>query len=449
LGSGNFGKAVDTAMLVRQKLDLPAPPTDQPLAVQNEFARTMELVANRSAEEIADLPELKEERIIMGQRMLETLLESTYTAKPSMYPLIVFLLVGSSVEYGINASSCDAFAAFGLLLCVAFGEIKRGIEMSKAAELLLINKPDRRRMKSRVTFHVEGFVYWWTRPIHESLQPLLQGYQVGIETGDIGSACYNLLFRTPLLWYAARPLEGLQAELETVINAFDSLNQVGQKWMVLVYLLAVKQLRGADVQNTGLNFESILEIASETGNQMLRAYVFTVRLELLVLHQDWESAAKLLDEAGDLRPSLPDVSHTRFVFIQALVCLKKAQASLSWMEKMKRLPLRKKDTWKIRGLELVEVIHRWVEIGNVNMVHCLHILTAERSVLEGNKKTAVDDFNSAIKVAARAGFLQDKGLAHALASNFAAVHGDSYWAKHHKGSSQECYTEWGAKALTL
>jgi hypothetical protein len=43
----------------------------------------------------------------------------------------------TSLIYGINASTCDAFTGFGVILCGGFGKIQQGREMAKAVELII------------------------------------------------------------------------------------------------------------------------------------------------------------------------------------------------------------------------------------------------------------------------------------------------------------------------
>ena len=113
-----FLDAITTAMDVRRQLGLSAPPNKptSTLTVVKEYIKTNRAVKGRTAEELVALPELKDESIIMGQRMLELLMSACYQGQPTLFPLISFLSVRTSVKHGINASSCDAFATFGLLL---------------------------------------------------------------------------------------------------------------------------------------------------------------------------------------------------------------------------------------------------------------------------------------------------------------------------------------------
>ena len=72
----------------------------------------------------------------------------------------------------------------------AFGKFDEGKEMAKTVERLL-SKPGMQRIKSRSFYILEAFIRHWTCPIHASRDPLLQGYQIGLETGDVESAALN------------------------------------------------------------------------------------------------------------------------------------------------------------------------------------------------------------------------------------------------------------------
>ena len=102
------------------------------------YLKTSYALYGRTVEELAGLPELNDETIKMGQRILELMCTSCFQAssvgagsyiislvpshseylqaQPTMFPLLVFLLINTTLEHGFNASSCDGFTGFGVLL---------------------------------------------------------------------------------------------------------------------------------------------------------------------------------------------------------------------------------------------------------------------------------------------------------------------------------------------
>lgn len=151
--------------------------------------KTKRMLGSRNAEDIANLPLLNDERIAMGQCLLENMMAAAIHAQPTMYPILVFRMVRESIKHGVDKTACIAFASFGILLCGAFGKFERGREMAKAVDLLLEN-PDHRSMQSMCMFICESFIYHWSCPIQATFAPLLSGYQKG--------ECMYVCFVNPL-----------------------------------------------------------------------------------------------------------------------------------------------------------------------------------------------------------------------------------------------------------
>jgi len=203
----------------------------------------------------------------------------------------------------------------------------------------------------------------------------------------------------------------------------------------IVFLLTtVKKLRGLDVEACEEKMDSLSAIAAATHNLNLAANINTMKLDVFVFFQQWEEALDLVRKAGNIRLVLSSTfSSVRYTFLEALTYLKAAQsASGSKKRQMKKC-----------AQKTIQLIQGWAKNGNVNVVHYLHILEAELAVLRGNSKKAKESFNAAIAASRKNGFLQDRALAHELASAFFKAQGDEYWRNHHNECSRKCYQEWG------
>lgn len=252
---------------------------------------------------------------------------------------------------------------------------------------------------------------------------------------------YHCLLSEPLNQqihsFAARPLDSVQEELETGADVFARVSQSTLRWFIFPYLLVVKQLRGVscdgdEVQSTDV----LLKVSSDTGNATLRAHTFIVQLAFHIIFQDWESALILLIEAGNIHEAmLGSAASVNLTWMEGLVYLKAAQASTSRM---------KRNKWKKRAMKSMKMLRGWLQKGNVNVVHTMHLLTAEYSILKGKETEAEESFKSSISVATKNGLLQDRGLAHELASAYYSAKGDDYWANYHMESAVRSFSDWGA-----
>ena len=222
------------------------------------------------------------------------------------------------------------------------------------------------------------------------------------------------------------------------MKVMSQLNQIIQQLTLRRLLLQLKKLAGANIDEvTDMSWEDIKKVADDSGNKLHQGQIFTGRLELTVFFQEWEDAASLLLEAGDLRPALRGmVTMPRYTFCEGLISIHAAQVTTTpWIQKRK---------WKKRALKSAKLIRGMVKRGNVNLVHCLHLLEAELAVLDGKNEKAEANYKSAIDAATTNGFVQDRALSHELASAYFAKKGDEYWRDYHMEQCQNSYLDWGA-----
>lgn len=359
-----------------------------------------------------------------------------------MFPLLIFEITNTSLDHGINASTCDAFTTFGILLSGPFGKPQQGREMAKAAELILSTKPGASRMKSRSANVIEGFINHWTIPLRDTLTPLLEGYQHGRDSGDFESAKLCLGFRVMHTFHAGYALNtDLFAEAINLHINFLHPDITKELWLQ-IYLLAIKKLCNIELEENEKDFYGILQATSE-GTAMssltMQCYIHTIQLELYAFFGDWEEAKSLLLTTADVRAVLQSpYPAVRYTFFEGLICLKAAQSSVGMMDSWK---------WKRRALKSMKFIRRWIKCGNPNIIHCLHLLEAELAVLNGKSEKEVEDsYKSAIDIAAKNQFIQDEALSNEMASSYFGSRNNVSRRDYYLGNAIRCYSEWGATA---
>eukprot|EP00985_Skeletonema_marinoi_P029474 scaffold27964_cov133-Skeletonema_marinoi.AAC.1 len=279
LVAGKITESAIAALDFRRQLGLPAPQLKaaSKFTIIREYIRVKRLLKNKTAEGIANLPELDDELYKMGERMNEHLSTFVYRVEPTMLPLINFQSVTTSLKHGLSPSSSGAFAGLGMLLCGPFGKPHEGREMAKAAELIL-ERPGMRSSTVNTIFGVQCFCYHWTSPLQDTIEPLLKGYQAGLEIGDTDRACSCLVGRVYFLYFISRSLDSIQKELEATIHVMTQLNQGAAISQVIILLTAVQKLRGLDAEAGDKILDSILATAAESRNY-LGAYVNLMNLE--------------------------------------------------------------------------------------------------------------------------------------------------------------------------
>eukprot|EP00984_Skeletonema_dohrnii_P000214 scaffold65_cov186-Skeletonema_dohrnii-CCMP3373.AAC.3 len=439
--AGKFSESIDAALDFNRQLGLPTPQKKpaSTFTIIREFVQVKRLLKNKTAEDIANLPELDDELYEMGQRMNEHLAISIYHVEPTMLPLIIFQSVTTTLKHGLNSSSSPGFAGLGLLLCGPFGKPHEGREMARAAELIL-EKPGMNCSATYTKFLTQSFCYHWTSPLQDTIEPLLEGYQGGLEIGDTDRACWCFGGRMYCLFFAGRSLDSIQKELEASIPVLTQLRRNDTKLQISPLLTAVKKLRGIEAEACDKIMDSILATAASSRDFFLSATVNLMELEVFVFYQEWKEAIDLVRKAGNVRQFLTGFFHSvRYTFLEALTYVKAAQSASGW----------KKRQMKKCAHKTIHLIRGWAKNGNVNVVHHLYILDAELAVLNGKNKKAKKNFSAAITTSSRNGFLQDRALAHELSSAYFKAQGDDYWRNYHIERSRACYQEWGCNKKSI
>ena len=433
---GKVNESIDAALDFRRQLGLP---TQQRKPVSNfiilrEYLRVMRLLKRMTAEDIAALPEIEDERQAIGQQMYELLATSISEVEPTMVPINVFLMVKATLKHGLNPSSCFAFVCMGALLCGPFGKPHLGREMARAAELIL-QQPGMRQVTPKTTLVAHTFCYFWTSPLQDTIAPLLSVCKNGLAIGDSNSACNSLAARCYHLYFIGRSLENIQQELEASIDVMMHLKQDTPLMRNIILLAAVRKLRNLNTEDDDQKLGSIASAASSSGNVNITAFVSSIRLDELLFFQEWEKALELVQEAGDVRlANMGLFISVRYTYLEALTYLRAVQFTYGMAARRKM---------KKRGKKSMKLIQSWAKKGNVNVVHYLHILQAELAFLDGKMKKAEESFKAAISTSKRNGFLHDRALAHELFSTFYNAQGDEYWSNYHLECAKSCYKEWG------
>ena len=239
-------------------------------------------------------------------------------------------------------------------------------------------------------------------------------------------------------WYGYRSLIGLEKELEASIIALKQIDEGSYKVNLQAYLLVVRRLRNVTSKDeTDIGFGELLKVTKDTdSNVNVFNSIKMMQLELLVQFHDWEGALICLTEAPNMRSSFSQThASARVTFLEALAYLKSSRSASSWLGKRKR---------KRQALKLLKTLNGWLKKGDDNVRHFMHILMAECYVLEGNERSAEDNFKAAISIAELGGFYHDEALAHELAGAWYKGQGKDSLYTFHLESSQRLHTEWGA-----
>ena len=185
LGSMNrTPEAIALGLDLLKQLGESFPSNPRKVHVLYSIVKTRHLLNGKSDESLLRLPTMTNIRAVSSMQIMNIVFTVAFFHKPMLAPLLAMRMVQLSLEHGLCAVSSVAFCVYGMLLVSKKWNVDEGTRMGELSFKIL----DRFQAKAwipRVHAAFYGFIHGWTRPHQLAFEPLLRGYRVGLETGDI------------------------------------------------------------------------------------------------------------------------------------------------------------------------------------------------------------------------------------------------------------------------
>ncbi|BAY10183.1 trifunctional serine/threonine-protein kinase/ATP-binding protein/sensor histidine kinase [Calothrix sp. NIES-2098] len=397
-------------------------------------------IATLDIEALIDLPEMTDLNKLAALRILMTVGPAVFLANPQMYASVVFTMANLCMRYGNSSLAAYAYVAYGLLLCSG-GDIESGYKFGQIA-IELLDRFDSRKLKSKVYMLFYGSILHWKAHFQNSLQPLQEAFQLGLETGDLEFAAYSATTYCDFCFHT-------ESELETVLHKQTQYVETIQK-LKQEYQLIQGQISRQFLLNLSGQAIDKLRLVGDSCNEteMLPIWtqhnvgfiLFFVYLYKLILAYFFGANA---DAVENLRLAEPYQNGTRntvhFVEYQLY-------SSLSLLAHYPDVSIGEQQQYLQQVAENQALMQQWATHAPMNYQHMWCLVEAERNRVLGNKATAIEMYDQAIESAKQHSYIQQEALANELAAKFYLNWGKQQLAQTYAIEAYYCYTRWGAKA---
>ena len=136
-----------------------------------------------ATEKLSSLPLAVDEEKEWGILLLNRLATFAYVADPGLAPLATIRGLDWTLKYGKTEMISPIIAVIAMVLAGIFGDVVGGKKFADIA-IRYMNSS----VESRTLFLCNHFVLHYQIPVHRCIQSMIDGYTVGIRTGDIESA---------------------------------------------------------------------------------------------------------------------------------------------------------------------------------------------------------------------------------------------------------------------
>ncbi|HEY9626963.1 MAG TPA: AAA family ATPase [Coleofasciculaceae cyanobacterium] len=433
--------AVNTALQFLQQLGIHFPGQPNQSDIQLELDTITSRLSETSILNLIHLPEMTEPDKLAAMRVLSGITSVAYIAAPDLMPLFASKQVNLSIQYGNAFASPVAYATFGLILCGMVKDIESGYQFGQLA-LRFLSHPDTHSLKAKILMIVYGFIIHWKEHNREILKPLLEGYQSGLETGDLEHAAYCAYAYCAQSYRTAKQLVEVERDAATYSEAIRQIKQKTVLTWIQVIQQTVLNLMKSSVNPTRLigevyNEENRLpqQAAANDGSGIF--YVYFNKLFLCYLFSEY---AQAVENSAMAERYLIHITATPFeplyYFYSSLARLATYPGSSAQTQEeiLKKVAVSQ------------EQMKQWADYAPMNHLHKYYLVQAEIARVVGQLLEAEEFYEQAIQGSKDNSYLQEEALAYELAAKFYLNLGREKFAQTYMKEAHYCYDRWGAKA---
>ena len=398
---------------------------------------------NVTKEQVLNLPMCTDDRIISALVILYNLIKhATFAGDEILQLMAILMSIKLTLKHGIHEVSVGAFAQMGAILSLLFGDANEASRLGMMTMGLLERLGKTNAAASLVIY---GYIYPWSSPLTDTLQPLLNAYESGLKQGDIEFAL--ICFTTYILngFMSGLTLSSLLEDARIHSETAEEYGIHSIMPVIRVLRQMLSNLVGNAANPLVLTGEAMDEDSfQEAGYSNIALYNFYIyKMQVCYYYGDILTAHTFLKKAIRKKSAAGAFSErSTLMSFKAFVHLALASKT-NWTGAKKH---------KRRAASAIRSFRRDIsrDSKGINLSHKLMLLDAGFLALDNtfDETTVRQAFDRAITLASRAGFRQDAALGNQLAGEYLLYGAADYnWAPHYLARSIQLYRDWGARGL--
>jgi predicted ATPase/class 3 adenylate cyclase/tRNA A-37 threonylcarbamoyl transferase component Bud32 len=479
IAQGRQVEAVQTGVHVLRLLDITFPPEPTRADVAQGLQHTREVLADKHIGDLINMPEMTDPYQLAAMRILTSTINAAYVAAPELKTLITCKMVDLSIRSGYTALTAHAYASYGQLLCGEMGNVEAGYRFGQLA-LFLLDRFDARALKPRTLMVVNTFIRHWREHAADTLHPLLEAYQIGMEIGDLEFAAIAVYVYSSLSFFTGKPLDKLEQEMASYSEALARIKQKRALDMNRLYLQVVMNLVGKAedprlLVGESYHEERMLALHHQANDRTAIFYVYLNKLILCYLFGDYPQAVDYATRAEPyVRSGVGSLASVLFPFYDSLARLAlllllleepqscapapssppgqrhRADGQTDTATPSPRNPAPgiapDRDETLQRVAANQERIRQWSHHAPMNHQHKYALVEAERCRVQRRDGEAREWYDQAIALAQEHKYVNEEALACELAARFYLAKGLHKVMMPYLRDAYYAYLRWGAQA---
>ncbi len=443
VATGQFTRNIDLGIEALGNLGIELPgQMDQEnigLSFQLELGLFQNNMKDGDIEKLADLPETRDEKIILTMDILMNMLDAAFFGNPGLLPLIIMKFVNITLKHGNSPIASLAYAWTGVPLIYVLEQYGEAHRFGKLA-IQLAHKFGNTFMLSRAYVLLGAFTGAWGDPMENIIVALKKAFQYGSESGDINFSVYAASLYNRWAFFKGHRLPEVAEEAITSLHFMKKVNNQPIYEFHNFMLAGIRSLQGLSPAYDLLAETREAETAAFEKWQSIPLHMSLFSILKLMFHvifADFRQAESFGRMARQylfgLKPAY-DFIHIPFYHALALFGL--------WED----ASAEEREEYSKTTLDSLRELKMWADLCPDNFSQKYFLVLAEQARVQGDLQSCIKLYDDAIAAAARNGFLADEALANDFCARFWLARGNEKIGAVYLNEAVKLYRVWGALA---
>ncbi len=246
---------------------------------------------------LGDLPVCEEESVIVATALLMNMGPPTYMAFKPLYPIVCSRFVLLAINHGNTLYSSIAYSNYGIVLAAMMGQYDAGYEFGLVS--LKVGKAFKNMQQvCKNSFMFATILNNWVHPIKMGDAINEEGYQIGIQSGDLQFVGYILFSKLLLSYVQGHALDEIKEKLPF---SYRYQEKTHNKWAIDnigALSFAVNRLKGE--MPTLISEEEYLDSVSDDEGQSGLCFYKIFMAQVEFIFKNYEKSLALSEEAASI-----------------------------------------------------------------------------------------------------------------------------------------------------
>ncbi|AFY82888.1 trifunctional serine/threonine-protein kinase/ATP-binding protein/sensor histidine kinase [Oscillatoria acuminata] len=439
-GQNQLLEAIATGLSVLKLLGVNLPEDPTPVQMQQAIQELNILLEQNVIEDLGNLPPMQDPLNLAIMKVASSICPScTMTGSIPLLVLLTVLQIKLSIEFGNSCISAISYVNYGIILNNVLQDVETAGRFGRLA-YQLASQPEYKNVLSSVNSAFTLFIYHRTAHLQETIAIAQQGYQAGLEVGDLQYGGYNKNIACFHAYWTGQPLAELEPQISLAYQQLLEINQAGTINFLSIYWEVVLTLmgnpEGKNIRLLDPDYQTkLLSECLATKDYFQLSLFYFQRFILRFWLGDLPGAVEDAKQARQfLMPSIGTIGEAIFYFYDSVVLLATHESGSTELDiKLQQVQ------------ENQAQLQKWANYAPMNHLHKYHLVEAECYRLKGQKLEALESYDLAITLAKTHQYLQDEALANELAAKFYLAWGKEKFAAGYMQEAYYSYAKWGAK----